>query len=225
MNMIYTTHIPKTKRQHALRDVYAIELAAPKANSWSALPITFDHKDHPASICHGGSVALVHDPIIDGYHFTRVLMDRGSSLNLIYEHTIQKMGIDLLRIKPSSTTFKGVIPDMEACCSGTLTLELVSGSPDNFSSEDLMFDITPFCSSYHALLGWTMFTRFNAVPHYAYLKLKMTNPRGVIIVNGNMKRSLCIEEHTTASAAEYKGPKCQPTIQEREAKKWAPALP
>ena len=40
------------------------------------------------------------------------------------------------------------------------------------------------------------------VPHYAYLKLKMPGPRGVITVNGNTERSLRTEEHTVALAAE-----------------------
>ena len=79
---------------------------------------------------------------------------------------------------------------------------MVFGSPDNFRSEELIFDIVPFRSGYHALLGQTAFARFNAVPHYAYLKLKMPGPRGVITVNGNKERSLRTEEHTAALAAE-----------------------
>ena len=79
---------------------------------------------------------------------------------------------------------------------------MVFGSPDNFQSEELIFDIVPFHSGYHALLGRTAFTRFNAVPHYAYIKLKMPGPRGVITVNGNTERSLRTEEHTAALAAE-----------------------
>ena len=81
-------------------------------------------------------------------------------------------------------------------------LEVVFGSPDNFRSEELILDIVPFRSGYHALLGRTAFARFNAVPHYAYLKLKMPGPRGVITVNGNTERSLRTEEHTAALAAE-----------------------
>ena len=92
--MIYVTHIPKREHKHALRDVYAVEPVAPKFNPWSACPITFDCRDHPTSIRHGGSAALVLDPIIDGYHLTRVLMDGGSSLNLLYQDTVHKMGID-----------------------------------------------------------------------------------------------------------------------------------
>ena len=129
-------------------------------------------------------------------------MDGGSSLNLLYQDTVRKMGIDPSRIKPTKTTFKGVIPGVEANCTGSVTLEVVFGSPDNFRSEELIFDIVPFRSGYHALLGRTAFDRFNAVPHYAYLKLKMSGPHGVTAVNGNMERSLRTEENTAALAAE-----------------------
>ena len=40
------------------------------------------------------------------------------------------------------------------------------------------------------------------MPHYAYLKLKMSGPCGVITINGNTERSLRTEEHTAALAAE-----------------------
>ena len=142
------------------------------------------------------------DPIIDGFHLTRVLMDGGSSLNLLYQDTVHKMGIDPSRIKPTKTTFKGVIPGVEACCTGSITLEVVFRSPDNFRSEELIFDIVPFRSGYHALLGRTAFARFNVVPQCAYLKLKMPGPRGVITVNGNTEHSLYMEEHIAALVAE-----------------------
>ena len=75
VNMIYATHIPKRERKRALRGVYAMEPVTPKFNPWSSYPITFDCRDHLTSIRHGGSAALVLDPIIDGFHLTRVLMD------------------------------------------------------------------------------------------------------------------------------------------------------
>ena len=103
---------------------------------------------------------------------------------------MRKMGIDPSRIKSTKTTFKGIIPGVEASCTGSVTLEVVFGSPDNFRREELISDIVPFRSGYHALHGRTAFAKFNAVPHYAYLKLKMPGPRGVIMVNGNTERSL-----------------------------------
>ena len=50
-------------------------------------------------------VALVLSPIVDGFRLTKVLMDGGSGLNLIYEDTLHKMEIDRNRIEQSSTTF------------------------------------------------------------------------------------------------------------------------
>ena len=47
------------------------------------------------------------------------------------------------------------------------------------------------------------FARFNAVPHYAYLKLKIPGPCGVITVSGNTERSLHAEEYVAALAAEH----------------------
>ena len=85
---------------------------------------------------------------------------------------------------------------------GLKKLEVVFGSLDNFQNEELIFDIVPFRSGYRALLGRTAFARFNAVPHYAYHKLKMPRPRGVVTVNGNTERSLHTKEHTAALAAE-----------------------
>ena len=111
--------------------------------------------------------------------------------------------IDPSRISQSNTTFEGVILGVEARCRGSLVLEVTFGSPGNFRSEELLFTIAPLQSGYHALLGRTAFARFNAVPHYAYLKLKMPGPRGVITVNRNTERSLRAEECAAALAAEH----------------------
>ena len=69
-----------------------MEPVAPKFNPWSSCPITLDRRDHPIGIRDGESATLALDPIIDGFHLTRVLMDGGSSLNLLYQDTVRKMG-------------------------------------------------------------------------------------------------------------------------------------
>ena len=144
---------------------------------------------------------MVLDPLIDGYRLTYVLMDGSSGLNLIYKDTIRRMGIDPSRIKQSNTTFEGVIPGIEAYGRGSVVLEVTFGSPGNSRSEELLFTVAPFQSSYHALLGRTAFARFNALPHYGHLTLKMPGPRGVITVSGITECSSRTEEHATALAA------------------------
>ena len=111
-------------------------------------------------------------------------MDGGSGLNLIYQDTIQNMGINPARIRRSKTSFQGVTPGPDARCIGSLQLEVMFGSPDNFRREQLTFHIVPFSSRYQALLGREAFARFNAIPHYASLTLKMPGPRGIISLKG-----------------------------------------
>ena len=101
--------------------------------------------------------ALILDPIVDGFHLTRVLMDGGSSLNLLYQDTVRKMGIDHSAIKPTKATFRGIIPGMEVSCIGSIALEVIFGSPENYRIEELIFEIAPFRSDYQALLGRTTF--------------------------------------------------------------------
>ena len=130
-------------------------------------------------------------------------MDGSSSLNLIYQDKVRKMGIDPTKICRSNATFKGVTPGPEAHCRGSLLLEVIFGFPDNFRSENLTFHITPFQSGYQALLRREAFARFNAIPHYTSLMLKMPGPRGIITVNGNIEQSLHAEDSAAALAATH----------------------
>ena len=196
-------HVIKGKNNAALPGKYTQVPVTAKSCHWSSQPITFDHRDYSASIRRAGWAALVLDPVIGGYHFTRVLMDGGSNLNLIYQDTIRGMGLDLTKIRHSNTTFKGVTPGPGARCTGSLLLQVIFGFPDIFRREHLTFHIALFQSGYQALLGREAFARFNAIPHYASLTLKMPGPRGIISVKGNIKRSLRAEESAAALAAEH----------------------
>ena len=44
-------------------------------------------------------------------------------------------------------------------------------------------------SPYHALLGRPALAKFMAVPHYAYLKMKMPSSRGILTVAGDYRKS------------------------------------
>ena len=130
-------------------------------------------------------------------------MDGGNDLNLLYQDRIHRMGIDPTKIRHSNTSFKGVMPGPYAHCTGSLPLEVVFGSSDNFRREKLVFHIAPFKSSYQALLGREAFARFNAIPHYASLTLKMPGPRGIISLKGNFECSSNTEERETALTATH----------------------
>ena len=59
---------------------------------------------------------------------------------------------------------------------GKITLDVVFGTPEYYRSEEITFQVAPFSSGYHALLGWDTFTSFQAIPHYGYMKLKCPGP-------------------------------------------------
>ena len=75
-------------------------------------------------------------------------------------------------------------------------------SPDNYRSEEVTFQVAPFGSGYHALLGREAFTIFQAIPHYGYMKLKMPGPNGIITLDSDLDIALRAKNKTTSLALE-----------------------
>ena len=163
--------------------------ATPSYLKWSQTAITFDQSDHPAHIATPGRQALVVDPVVEGTRLTKVLMDGGSGLNILYAEALKGMGIPMSRLSESNMSFHGVIPGKKAASLGQIALDVVFGDPKNFRKEKLIFEVVDFQSAYHAILGRPAYARFMARPCYVYLKLKMPGPKGVIIISGNRKKA------------------------------------
>jgi hypothetical protein len=78
---------------------------------------------------------------------------------------------------------------------GKVQLEVLFGKKGNSHCEPIWFKVVDISSPYHALLGCPALEKFMAVPHYAYLKMKLLGPKGVITVMGSFKKSLaCTKE-------------------------------
>ena len=52
------------------------------------------------------------------------------------------------------------------------------------------------------MLGREVFTIFQAIPHYGYMKLKMPGPNGIITLASDPDVALCAENKTAALALE-----------------------
>ena len=101
---VFETFASNNRRKRALRDLTEVcQIAA--TNPWNDTAITFNVGGEPKYRTVRAPAALVLSPIVDGFRLTKVLMDGGSGLNLIYEDTLSKMGIDRSHIEQSSTTF------------------------------------------------------------------------------------------------------------------------
>ena len=75
------------------KEACAAKTVVPSFLSWSESPITFDQRDHPSHIVRLGCYLLVVDPIVRKKRLTKVLMDRGSGLNILYVDTLDTMRI------------------------------------------------------------------------------------------------------------------------------------
>jgi hypothetical protein len=167
----------------ACQEVYAAKLATPAFLRWSRSPITFDRSDHPDNVPHPSQYPLVIDPIIDKKRLSKVLMDGGSGLNIIYAETLNAMGVDWARVWPTGVPFHGIVPGKQAKPLGQIDMPITFGDKSNFRTETLTFEVVGFHATYHAILGRLCYTKFMAVSNYMYLKLKMPGPHGVITVS------------------------------------------
>ena len=85
-------------------------MAIPSFLSWSESLITFDQRDHPSHVTRPGCYTLIVDPIVRKKRLTKVLMDGGSGLNILYVDTLDAMRIPRSELHPTGSSFHDVIP-------------------------------------------------------------------------------------------------------------------
>jgi hypothetical protein len=83
---------------------------------------------------------------------SKVFMDGGSCLNLLFVSTMKAMGITVDMLKESDTGFHGIIPTQPAYPLGKISLDVVFGTPNNFRKARLEFEVVDWKSQYHAIL-------------------------------------------------------------------------
>ena len=103
-----TVDMTPWQRKHECREVFSVHRAAPSYLDWSEEIISFGCEDHPSHIPNPGQYPLVVDPVIGNTWFSKVLMDGGSSLNIMYSSTLELLGIGLDQLQPSTLPFHGV---------------------------------------------------------------------------------------------------------------------
>src|SRR5215216_4094090 len=122
--------------------------------------------------------------------FSRILIDGGSSINILYRDTMEKLNIKEKQLLPNRTVFHGIVPGLYCSPIGKIKIDVLFGDKTHFRREPIWFKVVDLDNPYHALLGRPALAKFMAVPHYAYLKLKMPGPKGIIAIAGDYQKSL-----------------------------------
>jgi hypothetical protein len=112
--MVFETE--KTNKRSLYRwslEVNVVMSAVPKLMYWSDQAIGWNRVDHPKIMPNPSEYALVMDPTFVGpannVRFSKVLIDNRSSINIIYQDMMQKLGIKENMMEPSQTIFHGIV--------------------------------------------------------------------------------------------------------------------
>jgi len=118
-----------SQRKRELREVCAVSTAAPSYLKWSESAITFDREDYPDQIPNPRCYPLIVDPIIAKTRLSKVLMDEGSGLNILYAETLALMGISKSRLGNDASPVHGVVPGHRAHPLGQIDLPVYFETP------------------------------------------------------------------------------------------------
>ena len=176
------------------RAVCSVAVDVPRWLNWSEHRISWSREDHPPRCEVPGRVALVVRPRVKGFWLSKMLMDGGSSINIMCYETFQRIGLKGSDLILMSTTFHGIVPGRKVYPIGRAILEVAFGDESNFRKERIAFEVVTFKSPYHCVLGRQAFAKFMAVPHYAYNKLKMPGPKGIMTVLGDPDKAVECEK-------------------------------
>ena len=113
------------------------KLATPPFLRWSESAITFDRTDHAESVPHSRRYSLMVDPIVGPKRLTKVLMNGGSGLNIMYAKTLNEMGVDQTRLCPTRASFHSIMPRKQAMPLGYIDLPITFGDQFNYRTKTL----------------------------------------------------------------------------------------
>jgi hypothetical protein len=92
-----------------------------------------------------GGYALILDLTLVGpeinVKFSKVLIDNGSSINIMYRDTMSKLGISENMLGPSRTTFHGVVPGVSCAPMGKVRVDVLFGTRENCRVENILFGV------------------------------------------------------------------------------------
>jgi hypothetical protein len=159
---------PPNRQQKIITRQVNLAIQAPPPTSeyldWSDQYIRFGREYHPYKI-PVRAPGLVLDAQIGRYDCSRVFLDAGSNLYLIYaKKKLRAMNIPLNSLTPWDTGFHGIIPGKPEIPLGKIWLDVVFRMRENFRRQKPEFEVMDFSSQYHAILGRHAYFRFMVPP-------------------------------------------------------------
>lgn len=140
--------------------------------------IRFPHDDAPFVMA-----------IVANCELKKILVDGGSSADILYLSTLKKLmepqgGYKNDSLQPSLYPLTGFVPGKSIQPLGQIELLTTFEDATNHRTELVRFDVVDMEASFNAILGRTTLNRLCAAIHHNFLCMKIPGPKGVITVRG-----------------------------------------
>jgi hypothetical protein len=112
VNYIYggpDSYEARREQKLTTRVVMVVSPVTLKYLKWLEVPITFDRSDHLNYFSKPGRYPLIVSPIVKYVKLNRVLVDGGSSLNILFLKTFDQMLLSRSALCPSQALFHGIV--------------------------------------------------------------------------------------------------------------------
>ncbi|VFQ67130.1 unnamed protein product [Cuscuta campestris] len=160
------------------RELYVGSVAFdPRRKQTRREPITFNDRDLPSTgEDHSDPLVITMD--MGGVDVSRVLVDTGSSVNVLYLEAFEKLKLCRTRLEPLKTPMSGFIGDsIEA--EGTILLTVELGTGDKVVQKQMRFVVVNIKCVHNAIVGRPVINKVRGIISMAHLCMKFYTPGGI----------------------------------------------
>ena len=178
-------------RKTYLKVVQNVQLSgrSPKTRTTEEQVVTFTDED-VARIHHPYDDAIVITLLITDYTTRKVLVDNGSSADILYYPAFQQMKLGGDQLRPVNSLlvdFGGTKVQLI----GTITLPVVVGAYPQQVTRDVNFLVIDCSSSYNAIIGKPTLNSWKAVTSTYHLSVKLPTEYGVEVQGDQLAAREC----------------------------------
>ena len=135
---------------------------------------------------HPHNDPLVIRAVVANKIIHRVLIDNGSSADIIFVSSFDNMGIGRERLEPVNTHLRGLSGE-KVLPLGSIQLVLTLGDPPCQATTTVRFLIVDASSTYNVLLGRPSLNTIKAIPSAYHMVIKFPTTNGVGMVQGDQR--------------------------------------
>ncbi|KAJ0970928.1 hypothetical protein J5N97_018887 [Dioscorea zingiberensis] len=176
-----------SSRKNYARMVGAVHEEPPQKRTRPPEPITFSNEDL-RGVSQPHDDALVIAVKVGIFIMYRVLVDTGSSVDIIFWDAFERMKIGPENLKPTKSPLMG-FNGSPLQPEGVITLPVTLGDPPREVSSMIQFLVVRCPSSYNAIMGRPSLNTFGAVPSTYHMMLKFPTEHGCGEIKGDQAAS------------------------------------